>query len=102
MSRIKNISNTNLFKVTAKLTLSVESYTESYVGSDVRRKPARLGKVRYCRWEQQNVCWRKRENTPVRDFEGCAVDIPYKFGFIPFYKVYTEITCLNVRFTSEA
>ena len=88
--------------VAAKLTLSVARYTESCVGSDVWRKPAHLGKVRHCRCEEQNVCWRKRENTPVRDFEGCAVDIPYKLGFIPVYKVYLEITYLNVRFTSEA
>lgn len=80
----------------------MESYTESYVGSDVRRKPAHLGKVRHCRCEQQIVCWRKRENTPVRDFEGCGVDIPYKLGFILFYKVYAEITYINVMFTSEA
>jgi len=48
------------------------------------------------------MCWRKRESTPVRDFEGCAADIPYKLGFIPFSKVYVEITYLNVSFTSEA
>jgi hypothetical protein len=38
----------------------------------------------------------------VLDFEGCAVDIPYKLGLIPFYEVYMEITYLNVSFTSEA
>jgi hypothetical protein len=28
----------------------------------------------------------------VCDFEVCAVDIPYKLGFIPFCEVYMEIT----------
>jgi hypothetical protein len=37
----------------------------------------------------------------VCDFEGCAVDIPYKLGFIPFCKDYMEITYLHVSFTSE-
>jgi len=82
---IKKISPLQICLVAAKLSVSVESYIESRVGSDVRRKAVHLGKVQHCRCEQQNVCWRKREITPVRDFEGCAMDIPYKLGFIPFY-----------------
>jgi len=96
----KKISPIKICLVAAKLSLSVERYTESCVGSDVWRKPAHLGKVRHCRCG--NVCWRKRENTPVRDFEGCVVDIPYKLWFIPLCKVYVEITYLSVSFTSEA
>ena len=41
---------------------------------------------------------RKRESTPVRDLVVFALDIPYKLGFIPFCKVYMEITYLNVSF----